>query len=180
MLLNKDQTLLVIVDVQGKLARIVAESETMIANLEKLIQGVQLLNIPIIWLEQYPQGLGRTVPEIKQHLASLKPIEKVTFSANDNEQFVDELAKHNRNQLLITGIEAHICVYQTVAHLLAQDYEVNVVEDAISSRTIDNKRAGLEKMVSLGATKTTVEMALYEMLRSADSPYFKGVLEIIK
>lgn len=179
-MLNKDQTLLVLVDVQGKLAQIVQNSEQMLANMTKLIQGLQLLDIPIIWLEQYPEGLGETSEQLKKHLNKQEPIRKMTFSACRSPGFTDALEAYDRTQVLVAGIETHVCVYQTAAMLKEQDYEVEVVADAVSSRTGTNKEIGLNKMQHLGIAPISVEMALYELMEEAGTETFKEMLKIIK
>src|SRR5699024_8746019 len=110
---------------------------------EKLIQGVKVLGIPVVWLEQYPKGLGPTDEKIAQHLTEEEPISKMVFSAYASEEFLTQLRGLDRKQLLVAGIESHICVYQTVRQLLEADYEVEVVADCISSRTAENSQIGL-------------------------------------
>ncbi|MCG7345515.1 hydrolase [Sporosarcina sp. ACRSL] len=177
---TKDQTVFVLVDVQGKLARIVHDSEGLIDNLRKLISCLRILDVPIIWLEQYPEGLGPTVEEVADQLEGLAPIPKMTFSACKTEAFMNALRSTQRQQILIAGIETHICVYQTAADLKESNFEVQVVEDAVSSRTLANKQLGFEKMKGLGILGTSVEMAIYELLETADAKEFKKVLKIIK
>lgn len=179
-MLNKEQTLFVLVDVQGKLAKIVHESDTLIDNLIKLIQGLRILRIPIIWVEQYPEGLGSTVGEVAQHLTGLEPIRKMSFSACQNETFVQAVKTTGRRQLLVAGIEAHICVYQTSVELIGLGYEVQVVTDAVSSRTLANKLIGLEKMKSAGVASTSVETALFELMRVAEGDDFKQIIKLLK
>lgn len=179
-MLNKDQTLLVLVDVQGKLAQIVQNSEQMLTNMVKLIQGLQLLDIPVIWLEQYPEGLGETSEQLKKHLNKQEPIKKMTFSACRSPAFTDALEAYDRTQVLVAGIETHVCVYQTAALLKEQGYEVEVVAAAVSSRTSMNKEIGLNKMQHLGIAPTSVEMALYELMEEAGTETFKEMLKIIK
>lgn len=177
---KREQTVFVLVDVQGKLSEIVHESEKMLTNLRKLIQGLQVLDIPILWLEQYPDGLGPTNEKIACLLEGTTPISKMTFSAFKTDTFKEQLQLLNRNQVLIAGIETHICVYQTAADLQSNGYDVQVVEDAVSSRTNENKEVGLRKMAALGVQVTSVEMALYELMERADDPAFKQLLKIIK
>lgn len=167
-------------DVQGKLAQIVKDSKTLHDNLEKLIKGLQVLNVPILWLEQYPEGLGPTTESLSSLLEGQEPIAKMTFSAAGNEEFMKQLESSGRKQVLIAGIETHICVYLTAADLVKQGYEVEVVEDAVTSRTEANKQIGLEKMKGLGVTATCVETALYELIGEAGTDEFKKVLKIIK
>ena len=179
-MLSKENTVFVLVDVQGKLAKIVQDSEKMIQNLKNLIQGLGILYIPIVWLEQYPEGLGPTNEELVEHLQGIEPIRKITFDACKNPDFIEALEKTGRKQVLIAGIETHICVFQTATGLKDLGYEVQVVVDAVSSRTTLNKEIGLEKMKSLGIHWTSVEMALYELMETAEGEEFKPVLKLLK
>ncbi|MFJ7184061.1 hydrolase [Lysinibacillus xylanilyticus] len=174
-----EEACLVVVDVQGKLATIVDESEEMIANVAKLVQAMQALEVPILWLEQNPSRLGGTALDIAQHLQG-QAIAKMAFSACQEQEFVDALKASGRSQFIVTGIETHICVYQTARQLKEQGFEVEVVTDAVSSRTRANKKLGLEKMKELGILPTSVEMILYELLQRADHPHFKTVLQLVK
>ena len=173
-----EEACLVVVDVQGKLATIVDESEEMIANVAKLVQAMQALEVPILWLEQNPSRLGGTALDIAQHLQG-QAIAKMAFSACQEQEFVDALKASGRSQFIVTGIETHICVYQTARQLKEQGFEVEVVADAVSSRTRANKEIGLEKMKELGILPTSVEMILYELLQRADHPHFKTVLQLV-
>ncbi len=179
-MLRKEETVLVLIDIQGKLARIVDESEFVIQNISNVVQGAKVLGLPILWLEQYPKGLGSTVEEIAQHLSDQEPIEKITFSAYDTPEFVEQLEATGRKKVLLAGIETHICVYQTAAQLLENGYEVEVLADCVSSRTALNSDIGLEKMIQLGAKVTSVEMALLEMQQIAKGDEFKSISKIIK
>jgi nicotinamidase-related amidase len=179
-MLQPDQTALLVIDVQGKLATLMHEKEMLFLNLKRLIQGAQLLGLPILLTEQYPQGLGETSPEIKSLLPNLQPITKMSFSCCGASAFNDELSRLGRKQLLVAGIESHICVYQTVADLLRSGYEVEVVADAVSSRTPENRELGLSRMKDLGATLTSTEMSLFELLRVAGTPVFKEISKLVK
>lgn len=181
-MLRRDDTLLVVVDVQGKLARVVHDSEAMLSVLAKLVQGAQILGLPIVWVEQYPEGLGPTVEEIAGLLeqAGASPIAKRTFNACDQPAFLEAVRQSGRRQVLIAGIEAHICVYQTAVDLKARGYEVEVVVDAISSRTAENKQIGIEKMKQGGVAVTCLETALYELLRVGEGETFKQILKLVK
>ncbi|MEG0383734.1 MAG: hydrolase [Solibacillus sp.] len=179
-MLTKEETVLVLIDIQGKLAQIVDESEFVIDSISKVVQGAQALQLPILWLEQYPKGLGPTVEEISQHLTDIKPIEKITFSAYDTPAFVELLKATGRKKVLLAGIETHICVYQTAAHLLANGYEVEVLADCVTSRTAGNREVGVQKMLQLGAKLTSVEMALFEMQQIAKGDAFKMISALVK
>lgn len=179
-MLTQETTGLIIIDVQGKLARIVNESEKLVSNLEKLIRGCQILSIPIIYAEQNPKGLGSTIPEIGKLLSPQKPVEKYTFNALENEAFKKAILESNRKQWLICGIEAHICVYQTVLGLLSHNFEIEVVADCVSSKSKDSVELALEKLQNKGAGLTNVEMCLYELVKDSRREIFKEILTLIK
>ena len=179
-MLKAEKTVLIVVDVQGKLAQLMYEKQTLFENLRKIIKGIQVLGIPILWVEQNPEGLGPTIPEITELLAGIKPISKSSFSSCRNERFIQKLRAANRNQILIVGIEAHVCVYQTAVDLVDFGYEVEVVTDAVSSRTIENKKVALQKMRDTGVSLTSTEMALFELLGVAEGEQFREILKIVK
>lgn len=179
-MLNIDKTAFVLIDVQEKLSRVMHEKEELFANLQKLIKGMKLLDIPIVVTEQNPNGLGPTVPDIAPLLSDVKPVIKFSFSCCDEEQFIREVEKLNRKQILLAGIETHVCVYQTAVDLLKAGYEVHAVVDGVSSRTPENKNLALDKMKSEGAKLTGVEIALFELLRTAKHPKFKEMSQIVK
>jgi nicotinamidase-related amidase len=179
MLQVKNSALLVI-DVQGKLAQMMYEQEQLFGNLQKMVRGAQVLGLPIIVTEQNPEGLGPTIPELAQFLTDTPLISKMSFSCCGNSEFMQAVKALGRQQLLMTGIETHICVYQTTRELLEQGYEVEVVTDAVSSRTLANKAIGLQRMQEAGARMTSSEMALYELLQVAEGPQFKEILKLVK
>jgi len=175
-----ENTALVVIDVQGKLAELMHEKEALFANLTRLIKGAQILEMPIVLTEQYPKGLGRTVECLTTLMPEVQPIEKISFSCCANDEFSEKLRELQRKQILICGIETHICVYQTTMDLLAAGYEVQVVTDAVSSRSAKNTQLGLERMTSAGATLTGTEMALFELLRIAQGAKFKEISKLVK
>jgi nicotinamidase-related amidase len=179
-MLKIENVVLSIVDIQGNLANAMYEKELLFKNVQKLIKGIQVLEIPIIWVEQNPEGLGRTIPEIAEILSKNQPISKMSFSGCRNDRFMQELKALNRKQILVAGIEAHICIYQTAADLVDLGYEVQVVTDAVSSRTIGDKKIGLQKMKDCGVSMTSVETALFELLKVAEGEQFKEILKIVK
>ncbi|MEG0261321.1 MAG: isochorismatase family protein [Lysinibacillus sp.] len=174
-----EEACLVVVDVQGKLAAIVDDSEVVIQNVAKLVQAAQALEVPILWLEQNPSRLGETAQEIAQHMTD-ESIAKMAFSACREDAFIDALKASGRTQFIVTGIETHICVYQTARQLKERGFEVEVVVDAVASRTNGNKEIGLAKMQALGILPTSTEMILYELLQGADHPHFKTILQLVK
>ena len=179
-MLAMENTVLVLVDFQEKLARAMHEKEALLESTIKLVQGAKVIGLPIIWTEQNPKGLGSTVPEVAALLSDLQPVTKLSFSCCGEVRFMEQLDALNRKQALVAGIESHVCVYQTVMDLLHLGYEVQVVADAVSSRTLQNKAIGLERCRELGASITSAETALFELLRVAEGDKFKQMLKVVK
>ncbi len=179
-MLKAEKSSLIVVDVQGKLAQLMHEKSSLFANLQRMVRGAQVLGIPILWNEQNPLGLGATIPELSELLAAQKPLVKSTFSCWGNPAFVEALKATGRKQALLVGIETHVCVYQTARDLLERGYEVEVVVDAVSSRTAENRQLGIDKMRDHGAGLTSTEMALFELLEVATGDKFKEILRLVK
>ena len=179
-MLTKQNTGLVVVDVQGKLARLVDESDTLISNCGKLIKGAQVLGLPIISLEQNPEKLGATVSELNDLLSDAKPIPKFTFNACNEPKFIEAVQAKDVDTWLVCGIEAHICVYQTAIGLLELGYKVQVVSDCISSRTALNKDLAIRRLTDAGVQITGLEMSLYELVKDCRAPEFKSILSLIR
>jgi nicotinamidase-related amidase len=174
--LERDRTTLVVVDVQEGFRKAIPDFERVAKATATLIAGAEAIGIPVIVTEQYPQGLGETAPEVAERLPEgTEPLEKVVFSAAEAEGF--DLAGHD--QALVCGIETHVCVNQTVLDLIDAGAEVQVAEDAVGSRTEENKRVGLHKMERAGAALTSVETALFELLGRAGTDEFKSVQRLI-
>ena len=178
-MLNSKNTVLVIIDVQGKLARIMQNTDELFKNLAILIKGARLLDVPIIWMEQLPDKLGSTVEEVSVHLDGLKPISKDVFSCGQNAEFNDVLNDLNPTNVVLSGIETHVCVYQTAMDLL-ENYNVEIVVDATSTRLAHNKEIALEKIRRTGGQITSVETVLFEIQGKATGDTFKKLIEIIK
>ena len=174
--LQRDRTALVVVDVQEAFRPAVGEFDAVVHNAARLVRGARILGLPILVTEQYPRGLGATVPELTEHLDGIPRLEKVEVDATG----VDGFELGGRDQALLCGIEAHVCVAQTAAGLLDRDVDVQVAADAVSSRTAANRRAGLAKMEACGAVLTSTEMALFELLGRAGTPEFKAIQALVK
>jgi nicotinamidase-related amidase len=179
-MLTVENTVLVIVDIQGKLAHLMHEKHKLFKNVAKVIKGSHVLGLPILWAEQNPDGLGATVPEVAQLLPDHKPISKYSFSCWGCERFVTEFEQLHPSNVLIAGIETHVCVYQTARDLMDAHYSAEIIADAVSSRTIENKQIGLDKIRDAGAKITSVETALFELLGEAQGDNFKAILKIVK
>ncbi|MBN1291540.1 MAG: hydrolase [Candidatus Latescibacteria bacterium] len=179
-MLDKNNVILIVTDIQGNLAQLMHEREALFKNVGILIEGIKALDIPILWIEQYPRGLGPTVPEVASHLDGYEPLPKKTFSSIRNQAIKERFESFKRNQVLLTGIETHVCIYQSAMDLLARGIETHVVSDAVSSRTALNKQIGLDKIARAGGHITTVETALFELLKVAEGDTFKKIIKLVK
>ncbi len=179
MKLDRGRAALVVIDVQEAFRPVVLDFERVAANIGVLVQGARILGLPLLVTEQYPRGLGETVPEVARHLDGVERLEKTSFSAVGADGFPAALAEM-RDQVLLCGIEAHVCVNQTAEDLLATGREVHVVRDAVTSRTPENRDLGVHKMERSGAVVTSVETALFELLREAGTPEFKEIQGLVK
>ncbi len=175
-----DKTVMLLIDVQGKLAQLMYEKEKLFRSIEILIQGMKILGVPIIWMEQIPKNLGPTTESISKHMKGDRAIEKVTFSGCGEPKIVEKFKKLGKTQVLLTGIETHICVFQTGYDLIHQGCDVQVVTDCVSSRVKENKDIGIQRLVQLGGTATCVEMVLFELMRAAKGDKFKQIIQLIK
>jgi hypothetical protein len=179
-MLRTEDTSLVLLDIQGRLATLMHEKEVLFDNAGRLVRGAQALAMPILWVEQTPEKLGPTIPELRELLQGASPIRKDSLSGYGEEAFRDRLGGLGRKQILVAGIESHVCVFQTAADLVQAGYEVEVVADAVSSRTLANKLIALEKLRAAGARLTSVETALFELVRTAAHPAFREIIRIVK
>jgi nicotinamidase-related amidase len=178
-MLEIDNSVLVVIDIQGKLASLMHENKRLYDHTARMIRAAGVLGIEVICTEQHPDGLGPTVAEVAEHL-NVEPIPKFAFSCFGEPAFEAALKQTGRTQVLLAGIETHICVYQTAVDLLGGGYEVFVLTDAVSSRTPANRQLGLQRMKDAGAVMTGVEMALFEMLKVAKGDTFKQIVRIVK
>jgi nicotinamidase-related amidase len=175
--LDRDRAALVVIDVQEGFRKAIPEFEKVAAATARLVRGAELIAVPIVVSQQYPQGLGDTVPEVAEALPEgLEPVDKVRFSATEAEGF----DLQGREQALVCGIETHVCVGQTVLDLLDAGLEVQIAADAVGSRTEWDSELALHRAEQAGAILTSVETALFELLRGADAAEFKQVQALIK
>ena len=179
--LDAARAALVVIDMQESFRTVIADFAATTARIARAVAGAQLLHVPVIVTEQYPKGLGRTAAEICAALpAGFEPIEKTAFSSCGAQEFVAQLEQTGARQVIVCGIEAHICVNQTTHDLLARGYQVHLLTDCITARTADNKQIGLTKMQASGALPSSTELALFELLRDARHEQFKAVQRLIK
>jgi nicotinamidase-related amidase len=172
---------LVIIDAQESFRAAIPDFARLAARIATAARGAQLLGVPVVVTEQYPKGLGRTAREIAAALPEgSEPVEKTAFSSCGAGEFVARLEAAGARQLLLCGVEAHVCVNQTAHDLLARGYQVHLLADCVASRAEQDRRAGLDKMFRSGALPSTVELALFELMRDARHEQFKAVQKLIK
>ena len=180
-MLEIENTALAVIDVQGKLAGLVHDHENVLVHIQHLIKASESFALPILWSEQAPDKIGETVESVKDLLyPMIKPIHKRSFSCYGCPEYLEHLKFINRRQILVTGIETHVCVYQTVRDLKRHGYEVHLVADAVSSRQQIDRDLAIARMRDEGVTITTTEMAMCELLKTADNPKFKEIMAFIK
>lgn len=179
-LLSVEDTVLMVIDMQGNLYESMQDKPFLLENVRKLIRGMQVFGIPVIVTEQIPEKLGPTIEPVTELLPEVRRIPKSDFSCCGDGKIMKVLKAVERRQVLLCGIEAHVCVYQTTVDLLGFGYEVHLVADAVSSRTAMNRRIGIEKMRDQGAHLASTEMVLFELIRSAEDPKFRDIFKIVK
>ena len=179
--LDLGRTALAVIDVQESFRTHIPDFAELAARVARVAHAAQLLSVPVVVTEQYPKGLGHTAPEIVAVLpADFDPVEKTAFSSCGAQAFVSRLEAAGARQILLCGIEAHVCVNQTAHDLLARGYQVHLLTDCISSRADENRRAGLDKMFRSGALPSSTELALFELMRDARHEQFKAIQKLIK
>ncbi|MGN0018998.1 MAG: hydrolase [Candidatus Gastranaerophilaceae bacterium] len=178
--LNQNDCLLILIDIQEKLVAML-EKNTVVKQSTILLKAANILNIPSIVTEQYPQGLGSTVDYLQEQIKDKNEIfEKTAFSAVKDDGFLDKVKSYGKKQIIIGGIESHICVHQTVADLLENGFEVYVVKDACASRKKDNFKNAIRLMRQNGAKIADTEIVLFELLKTSKHPNFKEIQALIK
>ncbi len=178
-LMSADDTVLLVVDVQQKLIGLLPDHERIVWNIRRLLDGAKILGVPTIGTEQYPQGLGPTVNDLSERLDG--PLHsKVAFSCCGCDEFAAALIELDRPRVLVVGIEAHVCVQQTVLDLLSNRYRVYVAADAIGSRSLVDCDIAMRRMETSGAIITTTEAALFEWCQAAGTPRFKLISQLVR
>jgi nicotinamidase-related amidase len=178
--INSEEAALVILDMQERLAAAMKTRRQTVDNCLHLIETARLFQIPILVTEQYPKGLGPTLPEIREALPDYVPFEKLSFNCTQETGFLEKVASMGRKKLLLTGMEAHICVLQTSLGLMRQGYTVQVIKDAVCSRTKNNFNTGIDFLSQAGAVITCTETVLFQLLQKAGTEVFKTIVKRIK
>ena len=179
--LDPDRAVIVVVDLQEAFRAPIFEFDKMVARTAIVVQAARLLNLPALVTEQYPQKLGATVPEIKSALPEgVAIVDKTAFSCCGASVFVEQLERLRRKQVVLCGIETHVCMSQTAHDLLARGYQVHVLEDCTSSRTRENREIGVAKMRRSGALPSSSEMALFELMVDSKHEQFRAISRMVK
>jgi nicotinamidase-related amidase len=179
-LLVAERAALLIIDIQERIIRVINEYETVIENTIKLIKGFKTLQIPIYYTEQYPKGLGPTVEAIQTELSGKTAIQKLSFSCSGADDLFIDLKIKNISQVVVCGIESHVCVQQTVLDLLANGFEVTLAADAVSSRRVKDYEIALARMRQHNTEVTTTEAILFELLNVCGTDVFRQISKIVK
>ena len=176
-----EKTLLAVIDVQERMMPVIDRNGQIIANIAKMVRGCRTLGIPMLVTEQYSRGLGSTVAPVAEAMAEwYRPIEKMTFSAVTSMGFMQQLETTGAKRVLLCGVETHICIFQTARDLREVGWDVEIVTDAVGSRLDSNYQMALDRMARHGIEMTSVEMALFSNLKTAESPDFKAISAIVK
>ncbi len=179
-ILNRNKTALLVIDIQERILPVIFEYERVVENSLKLINGFGIMNLPVYFTEQYPKGLGRTDPRLMAALHPLAPMEKMTFSCSGAGNLFKELREKTLEQIVVCGVESHVCVTQTVLDLLANEFQVHVAADAVSSRRKFDYDTALRRMEKNGAEISLAESVLFELLNICGTDEFKAVSKLVK
>ncbi|OGU69932.1 MAG: hypothetical protein A2499_18690 [Stygiobacter sp. RIFOXYC12_FULL_38_8] len=178
-ILKKEKTVLLVIDIQERILPVIHDAETVVTNTLKLVNGFRIMNVPIYYTEQYPKGLGGTETRIKEALSDSKLYEKLSFSCFGAGNLFDELKQKGIEQIVVCGVESHVCVQQTVLDLLANGFQVDLAADAVSSRRKFDYEIALNRMRSNGAEVTVTESILFELLNICGTDEFKAVSKLV-
>ena len=179
-ILNREKTVLLVIDIQERILPVILEHERVVENTLKLINGFKIMNLPVFYTEQYPEGLGSTETKIKSALEGKEAIQKMTFSCYGAGSLFDDLVKGGAEQIVVCGIESHVCVLQTVMDLLENGFQVHVASDAVSSRRKFDYETSLKRMDKNGAEITLTESVLFELLDVCGTAEFKAISKLVK
>ena len=179
-MLNTENTMALAIDFQDRMMPVIDDNEELTRIAVTFLKGCRILDVPVLATQQYTKGLGETIEPVKEALGEFEHIEKITFSCYKNEEFRRKLEQSGRKNIIVTGVEAHICVQQTVLDLLDHGYCVYVLVDCVSSRFSTDRKFSTKRMDRAGAIITTMESILFELLGSADHPSRKEITKLVK
>jgi len=179
-MLDREKTALLVVDVQERLFPHIHGHEALADSLSRMVRGAAALALPVVVTEQYVKGLGPTLGLLREEIEPFDPVEKMCFSCLGEPSLLDRIGKTGAKEILLSGIEAHVCVYQTACDLLERGYGVHLLADCVGSRSPRNLELAVRRMEKLGASLTSMEMALFELMRVAGTPEFRKISKIVK
>jgi nicotinamidase-related amidase len=179
-MLDTHQVLFIVIDAQVKLAQVMCQSDAWQSSMLKVLEGAIALELPILLTEQVPEKLGETLPVVRDLLPDLTVIQKSSFSCWGDPVFREQVKATGRRQMVLVGIETHICVCQTSLDLLSEGYQVHIIQEAVRSRSEGNHQLGLQRMRDAGAVISGLEMVLFEMMKTADHQAFRTISRIIR
>ena len=171
---------ILMIDIQEKLLNSVFNKDVLSKKAEIILNSAKILNIPVIVSEQYPRGLGNTVDKLQPYIDSSNVFDKVTFSVLDTKSIENKITELAKKQIIVFGIETHICVYQSIQDLLEEGYEIFLINDASGSRSEKEHIAGIDRLKTLGCNILTTEMFIFELLKSSKHEHFKEIQALIK
>jgi nicotinamidase-related amidase len=183
MRLTRSDALLLVIDVQEKLMPVIDGGDAVARNIDRLVRGFHVFDMPALLTEQYVKGLGPTIAPVRAAFEATRgytPIEKSCFSAYGSGELVSELRNLRRKHVVVAGVETHVCVYQTVGDLLANGYDVTIVADAVSSRTPENRDVAIRRMTADGARLSSTEMVLLELTVNSGTEEFRAIAQLVK
>lgn len=177
---HPEQSIAVLVDVQERLFPHIHENQELLKRIEITLKGLKLLDVPILVTEQYVKGLGPTIPELQDHIRGLENYEKISFSCCGSEEFIDSLIKSRRKEVILLGIETHVCILQSFLDLKNRGLEVVTIADCVSSRKQSDKEIALQRVIQEGGRVSTSESILLELCKEAGTSTFKEISKLIK
>lgn len=180
MLIQSLHTFGMVVDIQEKLLHHINNHEELLKNTLVLIEGLKILEVPMVLNEQYPKGLGRTIPQILKYFEEIEPLEKVTFSCCGNAKTREHISKLKKSSAIVFGIESHVCVMQTCLDLLSNNITPIIVVDCMGSRKQKDHDIAIMRLVQLGAVPATYESLLFELCQTSLHPKFKEISALVK
>lgn len=178
--IEREETAAIVIDMQSKLYPLIYDNQQLTNNCIRLIEGLKVLSIPILVTQQYTPGLGNTIEPIKEAIGDYTHLEKLYFSCYGEQNVKDEMKKLGKKNILLMGIEAHVCVLQTALDLLDNGYQPVLIEDCVSSRNLNNKHIAVKRMSKAGVVVTTYESILFELTVVCGTDEFKKIVKIVK
>ena len=180
MRIKKEDTIAVVIDVQKRLYPFISENEKLTENIVRLIKGLKAIGIELLVTVQYTKGLGETIEPVSEALGEFNAMEKMSFSCCGDNNFIEAVKKSGKKNVIICGIESHVCVLQTVIDLVENGYKPVLIEDCVSSRSLNDKKIAVERMRQEGAIISTYESILFELLAVSGTDTFKEISKIVK